>query len=663
METGWLARGTGFINRGEVTVDIVEHPEHPWQDDADVQALAAAICASRTLATLRLDAVDLPAHKDVAAALCASPSLTSLQIMTAGRSRNAGKAAAVAAEMIVRGILTDVALPQSAVDDNGARAIARALSADTARLRSLNLAANNNIGPAGAAALGAALETNRTLTAIVLADLCGIGSPGALAFAKALAINATLKRLDLSNANIGTIAATNFFDALRENRTLVALDLSRNRIDDSAMGAAREALVAGCSPLARLALVDNEIGDAGARCFADALVVVHNNENETQTRRCALAHLDLRFNRIGPAGVQALGDALRVNTSLTHLALSSVDPAGIASDINIGVAALAAGLQANQTLTSLEYLPAHQLSAAATRCLFTAVETATAAATTALTSFSLTRSRFGGVSAALCGAALRVDLRQNKLTTLRLCANSIGPAGARQICDALVANAGGSLTHLDLAGNSLGDLGAAAIAAVLQAVVPHDAGRLAELNLEQNHIGPAGAAALGAALETNRTLTTLKCATNDICDAGAVAIAAGLGSNDTLTALVFGSSTVGEDGVRALAAALTRNTTVRSVRLVCSRTLAPGTRESLGPATAVRVPLTASQRLMFLRGHHHHNNQARARRCCIGRLPWDVTRRILTSYNVFQGERQSSHSTGTLIFRTVVMGIARKFLT
>jgi len=60
---------------------------------------------------------------------------------------------------------------------------------------------------------------------------------------------------------------------------------------------------------------------------------------------------------------------------------------------------------------------------------------------------------------------------------------------------------------------------------------------LTTLNLCSNHIGAAGAVGLGKGLATNTALTTLDLSSNKICDAGAVGLGESLAANTTLTTL------------------------------------------------------------------------------------------------------------------------------
>ena len=68
----------------------------------------------------------------------------------------------------------------------------------TPALRTLSLV-NSGCGSVGAAALGAALELNTTLTRIEISD-CRLGDAGAVAFGSALAENVCLEVCNLSDA-------------------------------------------------------------------------------------------------------------------------------------------------------------------------------------------------------------------------------------------------------------------------------------------------------------------------------------------------------------------------------------------------------------------------------------------------------------------------------
>ena len=95
---------------------------------------------------------------------------------------------------------------------------------------------------------------------------------------------------------------------------------------------------------------------------------------------------------------------------------------------------------------------------------------------------------------------------------------------------AAVMCASGSLAHLDLGGNKIGDEGAKAIAAGVAA-----SGSLTHLELQGNEIGNEGAKALAAGVAASGSLTRLWLSSNEIGDEGAKALAAAVAVSGSLT--------------------------------------------------------------------------------------------------------------------------------
>ncbi len=157
-------------------------------------------------------------------------------------------------------------------------------------LGELNLR-NNNLRPAGAAAVARAL---------------GIGPDGAcLAVASLCLLNNHL--LAEGGAAIGAALAPDA--AGRSNCFLRALDVSSNCLGSA--GSAGLAAALGCGGLAELASHRNNAGDAGAAALAAALAT-----NGT------LRALRLSNNHVHSDGGAALAAALRANASLQRLDLS-----------------------------------------------------------------------------------------------------------------------------------------------------------------------------------------------------------------------------------------------------------------------------------------------------------------------------------------------------
>jgi Ran GTPase-activating protein (RanGAP) involved in mRNA processing and transport len=160
-----------------------------------------------------------------------------------------------------------------------------------------------------------------------------------------------------------------------------------------------------------------------------------------------------------------------------------------------------------------------------------------------------------------------------ELRILRARWNSFGDSGAPFIADALAKNT--SLTELDLVGDQLGGVGAAAIAAALaggvgsaQTLSPNiGAAGLVTLSLANNTLGPVGASALAAALETNTSLTRIDLATCVVGTGGAEALGRALRVNKTLAFLGLKQNGLGDREMATLAVGLADNSTLTSLEL------------------------------------------------------------------------------------------------
>ena len=168
-------------------------------------------------------------------------------------------------------------------------------------------------------------------------------------------------------------------------------------------------------------------------------------------------------------------------------------------------------------------LDANRLGDAAAALLGLALEPAapTPAATTAYERIKLARGGGGG-GAAAC----------SRLTSLRLSANRVGPAGVRALARGLTANT--ALLSLSLADNGgVGDAGAHAVASMLLSNTT-----LTRLHLGGCGVGAEGATALGAALaHGGSALQALRLCRNVLGAAGVAPIAAALTRNRALASL------------------------------------------------------------------------------------------------------------------------------
>lgn len=125
--------------------------------------------------------------------------------------------------------LTELAIFQSKMGDEGAQALAKGLQGNT-RLTSLNLA-GNGIGDFGVQALAEVLKGNAGLTTVNLAGN-KIGDEGAKELAEVLKGNSKLTMLYLGLNVISDSGAKLLATALESNHTLTILDLVHNNISN-----------------------------------------------------------------------------------------------------------------------------------------------------------------------------------------------------------------------------------------------------------------------------------------------------------------------------------------------------------------------------------------------------------------------------------------------
>jgi Ran GTPase-activating protein (RanGAP) involved in mRNA processing and transport len=139
---------------------------------------------------------------------------------------------------------------------------------------------------------------------------------------------------------------------------------------------------------------------------------------------------------------------------------------------------------------------------------------------------------------------------------------SWGDAEAKAVAAVLAAGAAPKLEKLYLAGNSIGDEGARALAGALPSATA-----LKVLNLESNSIGDEGARALVEALPSAMVLERLCLLFNKIGNERARTLAGALQNATVLKDLYLSGNLIGDGGARALAEALPSAKEVR-VRLL-----------------------------------------------------------------------------------------------
>ncbi|KJE94238.1 TKL/IRAK protein kinase [Capsaspora owczarzaki ATCC 30864] len=249
---------------------------------------------------------------------------------------------------------------RSGITHDDALVIAEGLKAN-GNLQYLELS-DNQIGDAGAQAIGSALRNKSTLIALSLNEN-KISDIGAFAVAEGLQASTALTQLGMSVNQIGDAGARAIGSVLRNKANLARLYLSQNKIGDAGARAIAEGLQTSTA-LTDLRMFENQIGDDGAQAIGAALrtkanlsllYLSQNKIGDAGARAIAeglktltvLTDFRMFENQIGDAGAQAIGAALRNKTNLSSLYLSE-NKIG-----DIGACAIAEGVQAASALTEL----------------------------------------------------------------------------------------------------------------------------------------------------------------------------------------------------------------------------------------------------------------------------------------------------------------------
>lgn len=392
---------------------------------------------------------------------------------------------------------TRLSMSEVVLDDAGARLVARAIEC-CPELASVYLE-NVSMEAAGAEAVmrSGCSVPSFDLTRCRVSD----GASGAACLARALRGGADAARLAVSESGADEAGWRAVGEALQGGAGaagLAELFVSYERAGDGGAEAVAAA-VASCPVLARLYLWSCGFGRAGAEALARAAAA-----------SATLCELDVSHNAIGDGGAAAVAVAIAESCTLAKVRVY---------DCGLGAAggvALGRALERGGALTELD--------ASANR-------------------------EFGDEGAAAVARALRTN---RTLTALFLSSCGVGPAGGRAIGEALATARGTALLVLDLAGNSVGDDGAEALARAL--------GRCAlqSLTLATNRVGDRGAVALAEAVGRRPPLTRLRM---DFCSrvgaAGGHAFGRALAVRGcALTDLDLSFSRLGEEGMAAIAAAL-----------------------------------------------------------------------------------------------------------
>ncbi|KAJ3075222.1 hypothetical protein HDU98_008829 [Podochytrium sp. JEL0797] len=208
-------------------------------------------------------------------------------------------------ENAVRNQEPEVILKHRGVGPKGAQAIAAVLESNTS-IAHLDL--SNNFIEGGGASIGRSLQINRTLLHLDLTNN-KLALQGGAEIAEMLAFNGTLQTLILKGNALGDKEATLLAEGLKQNSSLQVLDLSYNKIGDLGSIAIGAGLVSNDS-LKELNMAWNEIRVRGANGFLN-----HLKDNSS------LATLTLQDNGFGENG-QSLSLFLSKSNSITNLNIS-----------------------------------------------------------------------------------------------------------------------------------------------------------------------------------------------------------------------------------------------------------------------------------------------------------------------------------------------------
>jgi Ran GTPase-activating protein (RanGAP) involved in mRNA processing and transport/tRNA A-37 threonylcarbamoyl transferase component Bud32 len=297
--------------------------------------------------------------------------------------------------------------------------------------------------------------------------------------------------MDMTGNNIGDAGAKSFAEAFKVNAAISWVDLSNNGIGPGGSRSLAEALVVNAM-ITSMRLAYNSIGPDGAAHLAGAFEL--NN---------VLATVDLGYNAIGDAGASALAEAIKLNTALTSvgLAYNSIGPDGAAH--------LANALQFNYVLASAE----------------------------------LSFNAVGDAGASSLAEAIKLNAA---LTSVKLKYNSIGPSGAASLAEAFKVNT--AVTVVDLGSNRISDTGTASLA---NAFMNNTA--VVSVNLRDNDIGFAGAVSLAEVLTVNNVIERIDLSSNSIGDAGVATIIEALKANSAVTTAQMDYNPISSEWASALA--------------------------------------------------------------------------------------------------------------
>lgn len=222
---------------------------------------------------------------------------------------------------------------------------------DKARLTTLNLSSNGQVGKSGMMQLAVALHSASDSLRALSLNYCNIDDRGARALSTSLSKLQSLRRLDLEGNLFGNAGASALAEALTSGGLsgLEALNLKSNCFSDSGVVALSAALRTGSSPsLSCLDLSGNGIACEGAVALAMVIAGGH----------CSLQSLSLAWNNLSDEGATAFAANVDVKTPLPHSSQFSLEKLDMGNNSigDLGVRALAHAFRSAAPLSQLQQI-------------------------------------------------------------------------------------------------------------------------------------------------------------------------------------------------------------------------------------------------------------------------------------------------------------------
>jgi Ran GTPase-activating protein (RanGAP) involved in mRNA processing and transport len=277
----------------DCTLRVLDERGNALQD-ASCEALATALQYNTSLSKLILQDTDL--------------TNTGLAKLSVGLGRNHSLTKLNLRGNHLRGELGCEALANAfspASSSSSSSSPSSFLSSSVSALQVLDVS-ENNLGNAGAAALGRLLSTNPTALQELHTESCDMTGAGVAALAQGLRQNTHLREWNLCQNVVDTKAAKVVANMLESNKSLTTLNLSGCSVSDESAASLATALTDN-ETLQELALSFNRIGNVGVKALADML---------PSTRLSALA---LQFNLFDYDGLEHFITGLAQNVYLKNL--------------------------------------------------------------------------------------------------------------------------------------------------------------------------------------------------------------------------------------------------------------------------------------------------------------------------------------------------------